>query len=58
LAPPSEAWRAVVTARLAAPIVRALMLGMKFFMRNPFLDGSVVVGTRSLITLGVFELGS
>jgi hypothetical protein len=46
----------VVTARLAAPIVRALMLGMKFFMRNPFLDGSVVVGTRSLITLGVFEL--
>jgi len=48
----------VVTARLAAPIVRALTLGMKFFMRNPFLDGSVVVGTRSFIALGAFELRS
>jgi hypothetical protein len=28
--------RRVVTARLAAPIVRALTLGMRFFMRNPF----------------------
>jgi len=36
-----------VTARLAAPIERALTLGMRFFMRNPLLDGSFVLRTLS-----------